>query len=83
MLPGAGMTNRATTISCKPERQKAGWVSPLKKMTECSQRLKTVTYNLSNRQHGHNRTHGAPHGPRPRSSTYPAVGPRAPKLDIL
>jgi len=53
MLPGAGTTNRATTISCKPERQKAGWVSPLKKMTECSQRLKTIAYDLYNRQHGH------------------------------
>jgi len=53
MLPGAGTTNRATTISCKPERQKAGWVSPLKKMTERSQRLKTIAYDLNNRQHGH------------------------------
>jgi hypothetical protein len=28
-------------------------VSPLKKKTECCQRLKTVAYDLSNRQHGH------------------------------
>jgi hypothetical protein len=30
-----------------------GWVSPLKKMTKCGQRPKTVADNLSNRQHGH------------------------------
>ena len=59
----AGTTNRATTISCKPERQKEGWVSSLKKMTDRSQRLKSIADDLRGRQHGHrqDRAGNTPH----------------------
>jgi hypothetical protein len=35
----------------------SGWASPLKKMTERSQWLKTVADDLSNRQHRHGEDH--------------------------
>src|SRR5271163_3137324 len=40
-----------------------GWVLPLKKMTESSQRLKTVADDLRNCQHGHreDRARNTPH----------------------
>src|SRR5271166_6334413 len=36
-----------------PRHSVQGWVSPLKKMTECSQRPNTVADDLSGCQHGH------------------------------
>src|ERR1700719_151589 len=54
------------TIATELQHLRKRLVSPLKKMTECSQWLKTVAYDLSNRQHGHreDRARNTPH-PKP------------------
>ena len=47
----------------KSSRSVKGWVSPLEKVTECSQRPNTVADDLSGRQHGHrqDRAGNTPH----------------------
>jgi hypothetical protein len=51
------------TIVPNCSASESGWVSPLKKMTECSQRLKTVAYDLRE-DRARNTPHPEPEGER-------------------
>jgi hypothetical protein len=78
--PATSASPPQSTPNCSASE--SGWFHP-QENDECSQRLKTVAYDLSNRQHGHTARMVRLMVPGSGRALIPRSGPRTSKLDIL